>query len=195
MEVPKLRSKEYLKLVLDTIPVAVVLVNQDLFVIDSNKAALDFILLNKDATPPMLCGDAMNCVNAKNSKGGCGTTEYCKDCVIRNSVLETFSGDPVVRRYGVITQDRDGELRELHLMVSVTPVELGGSKSALVTLEDVTELYELRQIIPICSSCKKVRTDQGYWEKVDSYLQKHAGMKFSHGICPDCKKELYSDLK
>jgi len=49
-------------------------------------------------------------------------------------------------------------------------------------------------LLPICSSCKKIRDGQGYWHQVDAYLGKHFHLQFSHGICPDCAKELYPDL-
>jgi len=56
------------------------------------------------------------------------------------------------------------------------------------------EIRQLKGIIPICSSCKKIRDDQGFWHQVESYLQSHSDAEFSHGICPDCVKKLYPDL-
>ena len=44
----------------------------------------------------------------------------------------------------------------------------------------------LRGLIPICSYCKKVRDDRGYWDQVESYVTKHSDAQFSHGICPRC---------
>ena len=52
----------------------------------------------------------------------------------------------------------------------------------------------LQGLIPICSSCKKIRNDQGYWTKLEIYLQEHADVTFSHGICLDCLRKLYPDL-
>ncbi|MCW5211604.1 MCP four helix bundle domain-containing protein [Desulfobulbus sp. TB] len=53
------------------------------------------------------------------------------------------------------------------------------------------EIELLRRIIPICSYCKKIRDDQGSWERVESYIGKHSGAEFSHGLCPECyRKEL-----
>ena len=52
-------------------------------------------------------------------------------------------------------------------------------------------IEHLHDIIPICSSCKKIRDDQGYWDQVERYIQKHSHAKLSHGICPDCMKRLY----
>jgi PAS domain S-box-containing protein len=51
----------------------------------------------------------------------------------------------------------------------------------------------LSGFIPICASCKKIRDDQGYWNQLEAYIQSHTEAQFSHGICPDCATELYSD--
>ncbi len=56
------------------------------------------------------------------------------------------------------------------------------------------EIKTLRGILPICSFCKKIRDDEGYWEQVDVYIQKHLQADISHGVCPKCAKEHYSDL-
>jgi DNA-binding response OmpR family regulator len=56
------------------------------------------------------------------------------------------------------------------------------------------EIKTLRGIIPICSNCKKVRDDKGYWEQVEDYIGKHSDAVFSHSICPDCAKKLYPDI-
>jgi sensor domain CHASE-containing protein len=56
------------------------------------------------------------------------------------------------------------------------------------------EIKTLEGLIPICSHCKNIRNDNGFWQKVDSYLQDHTHAQFSHGICPDCAKKHYPDL-
>jgi hypothetical protein len=48
------------------------------------------------------------------------------------------------------------------------------------------EVRTLREFLPICSYCKKVRDDENYWSQIESYLSKHTSTKFSHGICPEC---------
>jgi hypothetical protein len=55
----------------------------------------------------------------------------------------------------------------------------------------MAEINTLRDILPICSACKKIRDDQGYWNKLEAYLYKHSKVQFSHGFCPDCLKKLY----
>jgi len=44
----------------------------------------------------------------------------------------------------------------------------------------------LQGIIPICSFCKKIRNDKGYWDQVEAYVGKHSQAEFSHSICPEC---------
>lgn len=56
------------------------------------------------------------------------------------------------------------------------------------------EIKTLQGIIPVCSNCMKVRDDKGYWSQIDAYIQQHSDAKISHGICPQCAKELYPDL-
>ena len=52
----------------------------------------------------------------------------------------------------------------------------------------------LSGILPICSRCKKIRDDQGYWEEVELYVEKHSTAEFTHGICPDCIETLYPEI-
>lgn len=52
----------------------------------------------------------------------------------------------------------------------------------------------LKGLIPICSHCKKVRNDDGFWEQVEVYISEHSEADFSHSLCPVCIKELYPDL-
>ena len=54
-------------------------------------------------------------------------------------------------------------------------------------LESALESVRLLQrLLPICSYCKRVRSDQDYWEQLESYLAQHCSLEFSHGICPEC---------
>ncbi|MCK5077058.1 MAG: hypothetical protein KAR38_11815, partial [Calditrichia bacterium] len=57
----------------------------------------------------------------------------------------------------------------------------------------LAEVKTLRGIIPICSSCKKIRDDKGYWNQIESYIREHSDAQFSHSICPDCAKRLYPE--
>ncbi len=58
----------------------------------------------------------------------------------------------------------------------------------------LSQVKTLSGLLPICSVCKKIRDDQGYWEQLESYFKKHSDILFSHGICPDCLKKLYPEI-
>lgn len=57
----------------------------------------------------------------------------------------------------------------------------------------VDDIETLSGLVPICASCKKIRDDKGYWNRIESYIQKHSKARFSHGLCPDCSEQLYGD--
>jgi DNA-binding NtrC family response regulator len=52
-------------------------------------------------------------------------------------------------------------------------------------------IKQLQGLLPICSVCKNIRDDKGYWNRIDTYISEHSDVKFSHGLCPDCSKKLY----
>ena len=58
----------------------------------------------------------------------------------------------------------------------------------------MAEVKTLSGLLPICAHCKNVRDDKGYWNKIESYIRKHSGAQFSHGICPECAKKFFSDF-
>ncbi len=78
------------------------------------------------------------------------------------------------RREGFAAHEAERELRE-------------GLEAAMA------EIRTLRGLLPICAACKKIRQDDGVWQQIESYLQKHTHAQFTHGICPDCRERLYPE--
>jgi phosphoserine phosphatase RsbU/P len=60
--------------------------------------------------------------------------------------------------------------------------------------EALSKVKQLTGLLPICSYCKSVRTDQNYWERVDHYMTLHTDVQFSHGICPACYETVMARL-
>jgi PAS domain S-box-containing protein len=58
----------------------------------------------------------------------------------------------------------------------------------------IEEINLYKKLLPICSYCKKIRDKEDKWHSFESYLHKNSDISFSHGICPDCKNRLYSEL-
>src|SRR5690606_14451546 len=55
------------------------------------------------------------------------------------------------------------------------------------------EIKTLHGLIPICAQCKKIRNDDGAWERLESYMSAHTEAEFTHGICSDCGMTLYGE--
>ncbi|MEJ2158246.1 MAG: response regulator [Desulfobacteraceae bacterium] len=55
------------------------------------------------------------------------------------------------------------------------------------------DIRTLSGLIPICSSCKKIRDDKGFWNQVEIYIEDRSDAQFSHGICPDCRDKIYPE--
>jgi PAS domain S-box-containing protein len=60
-------------------------------------------------------------------------------------------------------------------------------------VDALTQVKTLQGLLPICASCKKIRSDEGYWEHIENYIQEHSEASFTHGICPACLENLYGD--
>jgi hypothetical protein len=55
-----------------------------------------------------------------------------------------------------------------------------------ITQRLMHKLDQLEGILPICSSCKSIKNEQGQWQRVDQYVHAHSKADFSHGLCPEC---------
>ena len=61
-------------------------------------------------------------------------------------------------------------------------------------LEAMEQIKTLSGLLPICSSCKKIRDDKGYWNQIENYIRDHSEAEFTHSICHECAKKLYPGL-
>jgi PAS domain S-box-containing protein len=115
-------------------------------------------------------------------------------------------GTPLTTRH----RKKDGTLMDVEVIAH--DIAFGEWSALLAVLTDVTErrraaeerermidelkealanVKTLRGLIPICSSCKKIRDDKGFWSQVEVYVRDRSEAEFSHGICPECMKKLY----
>ena len=62
------------------------------------------------------------------------------------------------------------------------------------TLTLIANIKRLTGLLPICSYCKRIRSDHDYWEQVESYISDHTDAKFSHGICPPCLEKAMAEI-
>ncbi len=91
---------------------------------------------------------------------------------------------------------RNFYLQELLKKEKVTVAEVNQElESKIAELEKASsEIKTLSGLLPICAKCKKIRDDKGYWSQIEIYIKEHSEAQFTHGLCPECAKELYGDL-
>jgi hypothetical protein len=68
-------------------------------------------------------------------------------------------------------------------------IEIEKQKNKLSKAFD--RINKINGLLPICSSCKKIRDDDGYWNEIEAYISEHSEADFSHSLCPECAKKLY----
>lgn len=121
---------------------------------------------------------------------------YVQD--IQYQVIKKNGGLMDVTLSAIAEKDENGNfLRSLAVMIDVTAqkqAEAAQEKLIRELQKALDEITSLRGILPICSFCKRVRDDKGYWEQVDIYITKHSPAEISHSICPECLKKHYPNL-
>ena len=99
--------------------------------------------------------------------------------------LDAGADDYLTKPFG-----RD-ELRA-RLQVGIRTVDLQNRLAEHIkSLEDaLSQIKQLQGMLPICAYCKKIRTDDNYWQQVEGYISEHSKTVFSHTICPECYEKI-----
>ncbi len=184
----------FLHKIFDAVPAALFLVDEDVRIQHINASASKHFGFDVDQVYQKRGGEVLHCIHAAEVPEGCGRAPACKDCVIRNAVTNACSGKSVYRSRTRV-EIRDGEKKgEVYLLVTAAPFVYQDRPFVLLTLEDISELVQLKRCLPICANCKKIRDDEGYWNDVADYFRSHLEVEFSHGLCKECLEKLYPEL-
>ena len=126
--------------------------------------------------------------------------------IVNGSAVQDIHGT-MVRKDGsrlpvlvsaVAIRDAEGRLRHIRGAL-MDRTEAARTQEELETTvgeleKAIASIRTLTGLLPICASCKKIRDDTGYWDRVESYISKHTEAQFSHGMCPDCFSRFYPDV-
>lgn len=181
-------NTDMLRSVFDTLPSLVFVVDDDVRIEEYNVAAAEFLSVQRSAILRRRGGEVLHCLHATDVPEGCGRAPFCENCIIRNSVSEAFQGTRVVRRRTRLEIIRDENKIEIYALITASPFKYKERPLVLMVIEDISEIAELRRMIPICSICKKVRDDKESWFHIEAYFKEHWDVDFSHSICPQCQK-------
>ncbi|MBN1674565.1 MAG: PAS domain-containing protein [Kiritimatiellae bacterium] len=184
-----------LRVALDANPSAVFVMNRDIRVVDFNEAAARLIGGEPERILKQSSGAVLRCIHAAESPEGCGHTESCTSCLVRRAVQQALDGERTHRLKTRMTLVEADEPRDAIFLVTAAPFDYHEQRLVLLVLEDISEFSELRQIVPICAKCKKIRQDDNYWDAVEKYMNKYMDLQFTHGYCPDCARELLAEYR
>jgi methyl-accepting chemotaxis protein len=108
---------------------------------------------------------------------------------------ETFGRGQSQQPVTVESDDEVGDLARVFNAMMESRQKAAAEQSLLIEQlqRALGEVKTLRGFLPICSSCKKIRRDEGSWQQIESYIREHSEAEFSHGLCPECAKELYPE--
>jgi len=132
-----------------------------------------------------------------------------------SSILDRLKRGGRIERLETVRKRKDGS--QLNVSLTISPVHDGGGKviGASTIARDITQRHKMEEerirlidelqqalskvkvlsgLLPICSSCKRIRDEAGAWHPVEVYVHEHSQADFTHGICPECTKELYPSI-
>ena len=195
MENSHLIGEKHLRSMFDAFPFPVFIMDRNLAVQDYNRASKRLFGNNIGTRLRHLCGELLSCVHANNSPGGCGKSQFCSECVIREITEAIFNGESSFKRIANMVIERENKAYDICLLVSGSPMQYGEKDYVILAMEDITELTELRKIVSVCSHCHKIKDDSGGWYRFEDYFAKYLNLRFSHGVCKECMKKEYPEME
>ncbi len=178
----------------EKLPALIMVVNEDLRIKELNDAARDFLGSGQRGAVSLRSGEAFDCAQREAEGMGCGNGRFCQICPIREAVTEALREKQVVRRRTKAESGSNGSPREVHLLVTASPLPGGRAPRVLLVMEDISDLVNIQSPVPICAYCKRVRNDDAYWQQLEAHVQEHLDVDLCHGLCPDCKSQLNQHL-
>ena len=104
----------------------------------------------------------------------------------------------ILDRGKVIERDQDKKPKRvigIHTDISRQKAADAERLKLIAELQDaLAQVKALNGLLPICSICKKIRDDKGYWNRLEAYIHEHSDARFTHGLCPDCAKKHYPGM-
>lgn len=97
----------------------------------------------------------------------------------------------------VVFTDKSGEERACTIIRDISARKRAEEEQAELIAELQNALAKVKLLsgfLPICASCKRIRDDSGYWQRIEKYIEEHSDAEFSHGICPECARKLYPEM-
>lgn len=157
-----------------------------------NQTAIEMIGLPKEEVIGKLCHNFI----CPNEQGNCPIkdrhlTVDNAECVLLSQNRGTV---PILKTVQTaVIGNEDVYIESFTDITALKNVEAEKERIISELQEALEKIKVMRGLLPICSCCKKIRDDSGYWSQVEEYIHEHSDVQFSHSICPNCSEKLYGD--
>jgi PAS domain-containing protein len=186
-----LQKNDLFKTLFDAIPALCLVINSEGRVITLNSSMKNFLNITSEYAFLKKAGHVLHCINTIDAPDECGFRQACKSCILRQTGMNAINKNTVNRAKGKLELLVNDKHKVIYFMASSAPYNYNGTNMAVIIVEDISEIVNLKGLIPICASCKKVRDDEGYWSRLETYIENYSDAEFTHDICPDCIQKLY----
>jgi PAS domain S-box-containing protein len=190
-----LRENEVrLKVVLDTIQAGIVVIDPENHTIVGVNAAAGKMF---GAPRERILGSVCHEYICPAEEGKCPITDLKQE--LDNAERELLTADgrrvPILKTVVSVTLAGREHLLESFLDITERKRAEEERERLIGQLQDaLAEVKTLSGLLPLCSSCKRIRDDQGYWQQIEAYIRDHSEAEFSHSVCPECAKKLYPEV-
>ena len=169
---------------------------------DNSQNAVDYQILDVNPAYESIVGLAREKVIGKKASTIYGTGKppfleiYAKVAETRKPANFDTYFPPMDKHFSIsVYSPRKGQFATIFSDITEHKKLLAQKEKLITELREAgAKIKTLKGLLPICSSCKKIRDDRGYWQQIDRYVLEHSEANFSHGICPDCAALLYPGI-
>ena len=142
-----IRDIDFLHMLLEAVPSMLFVVDSDLRVLHLNSAASRMFGTGQETAFMHRGGEVLHCIHATEAPDGCGHAVICRDCMIRNSVIEAVKRKGVQRESTKLEHLTPAGVADTHLQITASPIAYGGETYALLAIEDISELMKAQEAL------------------------------------------------
>ncbi|TIH18432.1 PAS domain-containing protein [Marinifilum sp. JC120] len=188
-----LQNKHYMDVLFNSTLNGVIVVDAENHkIVDANNTALKMIGRDKKSVVGRECHNFV----CPAEKGKCPIADLGQkvDMSERTLITANSGEQPILKTVKTLKIGEKPYYIESFIDITDLKEAEQAREKLIEELSDALEKVKtLSGLMPICAKCKKIRDDKGYWNNLESYIEKYSEASFSHGLCPECSDEMYGD--
>lgn len=118
-----------------------------------------------------------------------------EDCVFAQAVKKARETEGKISLKGKWTSHNNYKVTDMIIAVHAVSASLNGEINVIAIVEDLTQWEQLKGLLPICMTCNKIYNEKSHhWDKLEEFISENSSANFSHGLCPECSKNMINTL-